>query len=213
MIKLNKDSEQATKDKANIAVLQDNNATARAKDDAFSKLYGRHSQQIRIYFLKRLRDTDVAEDLLMITFVKVHKNINSYDTKMSVFSTWLYKIAKNSFIDYSRKARFEVISLDALQRKTSENNDGMEFQLDSKTLNPLQIVILDEVIKEVSNAINSIEDKKIRDLIICRYIYKMSFEEAAKTLGLKLNSTLRTAVARGKYILKKKLVRLENNIS
>jgi len=213
MTNVKKDSEQATKDKANVAVLQDINATARAKDDAFSKLYGRHNQQVRIHFLKRLRDTDVAEDLLMITFVKAHENINTYDPKVGAFSTWLYKIANNSLIDLLRKAKFEVLSLDSLQSKTSDDNDGMEFQLDSDTPNPLQILVHDEVTKQVSDAVNSIKSKKVRELMICRYIDEMSFEETAKALGLELNSTLRTAVARGKEILKKKLANLENNVS
>ena len=213
MTNVKKDSEQATKDKVNVAVLQDINATARAKDDAFSKLYGRHNQQVRIHFLKRLRDTDVAEDLLMITFVKAHENIDTYDPNAGAFSTWLYKIANNSLIDLSRKAKFEVLSLDSLQSKTSDDNDGMEFQLDSESPNPLQIIVLDEVTKQVSDAVYSIKSKKVRDLMICRYIDEMSFEETAKALGLELNSTLRTTVARGKEILKKKLANLENNVS
>ena len=213
MTNVKKDSEQATKDKVNVAVLQDINATARAKDDAFSKIYGMHNKQIRILFLKRLRDESIVEDLLMITFVKVHENINSYNPKTAVFSTWLYKIAKNTLIDYSRKAKFEVLSLEALKGKVSKEKYGMDFQIDSGVLNPCQIIVLDEVKKQVSDAVCSIDSEKIRELIICRYIYEMSYEETAKKLGVELNSTLRTAVARGREILKKKLANLENNVS
>ena len=210
---IKKESEQATKDKISVAVLQDINATARAKDEAFAELYKRHNQQVRLHFLKRMRDADVAEDLLMVTFCKVHENIASYDANEGAFSTWLYRIAKNTLIDHSRKAKFEVLSLDALTGKTSEDNDGMDFQIDSGVQNPQQLIVSSEVKEQIQDAVYSIKSKKIRDLMICRYIDELSYEETAKELGLEMNSTLRTSVRRGKNLLKKKLANLETYVS
>lgn len=206
---IRKESKQATKDKLDVSILKDANATQRDKDNAFANLYKTHNKQVSIYFLKRLRDNDVAEDLLMITFQKVYENINSYDSSVGAFSTWMYKIAKNNLIDYSRKAKFEVLSLDALQNKTSEDNDGMDFQIDSGTKTPQDIMVNSEIKQQINEAIDSIKSKKIRELMICRYIKELSFEETAKELGIELNSTLRTSVRRGKEILKSKLINLE----
>jgi len=206
---IKKDSEQAVKDKVNVAVLQDVNATARAKDEAFGKLYTRHNQQVRIHFLKRMRDSDVAEDLLMITFQKVHENIASYNSKAAAFSTWLYKIANNTLIDHSRKAKFEVLSLDALQGKTFKDNDGMEFQIDSGGANPQELIVQSEIKKQINDAVYSIKSVAIRELMICRYIDDLSYKEIADKLGIKSNSTLRTSVLRGKNILREKLTNLK----
>ena len=210
---IKKVSEQATKDKVSVSILQDINATAREKDEAFAVLYKTHNQQVRLHFLKRLRDADVAEDLLMVTFCKVHENIHSYDENEAAFSTWMYRIAKNTLIDHSRKAKFEVLSLDALTGKTSEDNDGMDFQIDSGVQNPQQLIVSSEVKEQIEDAVYSIKSKKIRDLMICRYIDELSYEETAKELGLEMNSTLRTSVRRGKNILKKKLANLETYVS
>jgi len=210
---IKKDSEQAVKDKVNVAVLQDVNATAIAKDEAFGKLYARHNQQVRIHFLKRMRDTDIAEDLLMVTFQKVHENIASYNSKAAAFSTWLYKIARNTLIDHSRKAKFEVLSLDALQGKTSEDNDGMDFQIDSGVANPQELIVQSEVKQQINDAVYSIKSEKIRDLMICRYIDELSYKETADKLGLEMNSTLKTSVRRGKNILKNKLANLKTYAS
>lgn len=199
-----KDSEQATKDKLCVAILQDENSSSREKERAFNELYSRHNQQVRIHFLKKLRESDVAEDLLMVTFQKVHENIQSYDSQYA-FSTWMYKIANHTLIDFTRKAKFEVLSLDALTGKTSEDNDGMDFQIDSGVANPEQIIVHSEVVAEIQNAINSLKSKKVRDLMICRYIKELSYEETAKELGIEDNSTMRTSVRRGKDSLKKKL--------
>jgi len=203
-----KDSEQATKDKLCVAILQDENSSSREKERAFNELYSRHNQQVRIHFLKKLRESDVAEDLLMVTFQKVHENIQSYDSQYA-FSTWMYKIANHTLIDFTRKAKFEVLSLDALTGKTSEDNDGMDFQIDSGVANPEQIIVHSEVVAEVHNAINSLKSGKIRDLMVCRYIKELSYEETAKELGLEDNSTMRTSVRRGKDALKKKLKHLK----
>jgi len=203
-----KDSEQATKDKLCVAILQDENSSSREKERAFNELYSRHNQQVRIHFLKKLRESDVAEDLLMVTFQKVHENIQSYDSQYA-FSTWMYKIANHTLIDFTRKAKFEVLSLDALTGKTSEDNDGMDFQIDSGVANPEQIIVHSEVVAEVHNAIDSLKSGKIRDLMVCRYIKELSYEETAKELGLEDNSTMRTSVRRGKDDLKKKLKHLK----
>lgn len=202
-----KDSIQAVKDKANFLVLQNDNSSLRDKERAFNEFYSRHNNQIRVFFLKNLRDSDVAEDLLMITFQKVHENIDLYDSQYAV-STWMYNIARNSLIDFTRKAKFEVLSLDALSVKTSEDNDGMDFQIDSGVANPEQKIIKSEVIAEIHNAVNSLKSGKVRDLMICRYIKELSYEETAKELKLELNSTMRTSVQRGKNALREKLQHL-----
>jgi RNA polymerase sigma factor (sigma-70 family) len=210
---IKKDSEQAVKDKISVAVLQDANATARTKDNAFGVLYKTHNQQVRIHFLKRLRDADVADDLLMVTFCKVHENINSYNANAGAFSTWLYKIANNTLIDHSRKDKFEVLSLDSLIGKTSEYNDGMEFQIDSGIQNPQELIVHKEVKDQIKEAVYSIKSKSVRDLMICRYIDELSYKDAANKLGLEMSSTLRTSVRKGKKILKNKLENLKTYAS
>lgn len=205
-------SEQAIRDGKLVDILRNENSSSRELESAFNELYQRHNKQVNIFFLKRLRDVDVAEDLLMITFQKVHENINSYDSNSGVFSTWLYKIASNTLIDYTRKAKFEVLSLDALSGKTSDDNDGMDFQIDSGYLNPEQVIVKSEVTKQVHAAIHSMKNQKVRDIMICRYIDELSFEETAEKLGLEDNSTLRVNIRRGKKILEGKLAGLKEFI-
>lgn len=213
-MKVKKDSEQATKDKDLVAVIQDKNSTNREKDNAFTKLYATHSNGVKFYFLKRMKDKDTAQDLIMITFEKAHRNIDSYNPDLGAFSTWIYKIAKNALIDLSRKANFEVISLDSLSQKASENNEGMDFQIDGDVSTPEDEMIASEIKKEVYEALDSLKSEKIRDLVICRYIKGMSFKEISEELGLKLNSSPRVLSRRGVEELSEKLAHLKTrNIS
>ena len=198
-------SKQSIEDRGLIAVLQDVNATGREKEKAFNQLYSNHQRQVLVYFLKKVSDTEVAEDLKMVTFEKVHANIANYNPEYA-FSTWMYKIAKNTLIDNSRKAQHEVLSIDLLSGRTSEGNDGMEFQIPSDVLDPEQGLVRNEEISQVRDAIDTIENDLIRELMTHRFISDLSFKQIAKKMGIENNSTLRVNISRGKDILKEILV-------
>lgn len=195
-------STQAEKDLVMVAVLTSETASNRDKQKAFNELYARHQRQVGIYFLKQVKDVDSAEDLKMVTFEKVHEKIASYDSKASVFSTWMYTIAKNVLIDHKRRDKFEVLSIDTLATKVSENHDGMEFQIIGDSLSPEQEMVRDENIESIRKAINSIENEKIKRIMTYRFIDELSFKEIAELEGVSEDcSTLRVNSKRGQKIL------------
>src|SRR3989338_1254753 len=51
-------------------------------------------------FLKNPQD---AEDLAQDTFLKIYLNLRYFDEKKGEFKNWIFKIAKNIFIDFLRK--------------------------------------------------------------------------------------------------------------
>ena len=196
-------SKQAIEDGQLTAILQSEETTEREKQRAFEALYSRHQRQLEYYFMKQVYDKKTAEDLKMITFEKVHAHIASYDDKYA-FSTWMYKIALNSLIDHKRKDNFQELSLDGLSEKTSEDNSGLEFQLDAGVKTPEQEMISRQNISSVRAGIEKIKNKKVRRLMKYRYIDELSFEEIAEKEGVdKGCSTLRVSVRRGKKELKK----------
>ena len=199
-------SKRATEDKKLVEVLQNKKATDREKQKAFEELYSRHQSQMSFYFKKNVKDHEVAEDLKMVVFQKVHLSIGGYDKKTAVFSTWLYKIALNTLIDHKRKEKIEVLSLNALADKTSEDNDGMEFQILSDAVTPEEKMVRDEKAKAVRIAINSIKSESIRRIMELRFLKEMSFEEIAEVEGIDDNSTLRVTVMRGQNMIKDSLV-------
>jgi RNA polymerase sigma factor (sigma-70 family) len=197
-------SKQSIEDRGLIAVLKNDKSSSREKEKAFNQLYSNHQRQVLVYFLKKVKDSETAEDLKMMTFEKVHKHIKKYSPEFA-FSTWLYKIARNTLIDDSRKAQFEVLSIDALSGKTSEDNDGMKFQIKSDKRNPAQEMERDERITSVHDAIDSIDNELIKKLMKHRFVSDLSFDQIAEEMEIPNNSTLRVNISRGKGILKKKL--------
>lgn len=199
-------SKQATSDAELVKVLQDENSTSREKQKAFENIYSIHQRQLGNYFQKAVRDNDTADDLKMVTFQKIHSNINAYNPTLGVFSTWMYKIALNTLIDHKRKDKFEELSLDTLSTKTTDENEGMDFQLKCDSRTPEEEMIREQNIKAVRKAIASIDNDNIRKLMTYRYIQELNFKEIAELEGFdKDHSTLRVNIVRGQKILKEML--------
>jgi RNA polymerase sigma-70 factor, ECF subfamily len=83
---------------------------------AFAEMYDRYSGAINGVILRIVRDSEASQDVLQDTFVKVWKNIQSYDSTKGSFFTWMLNIARNASIDSLRKlkkeARTEIQNLD-----------------------------------------------------------------------------------------------------
>jgi RNA polymerase sigma factor (sigma-70 family) len=189
-------SKQAVKDSELIAILQ-GESTGRAKEGAFNQLYSNHERQLLMFFKQRIHNEEDAEDLRSTTFIKVHSSIDSFKPDEVVFSTWLYKIATNTLIDFTRKKELDVISIDALSTKLDDTENGFgEFQIKCDTQNPEQVMISEQETDKIMKLVDSIENEVVRTLFKKRLLEGLSFEETAVQMGLKNSSTLRITIKR-----------------
>jgi RNA polymerase sigma-70 factor (ECF subfamily) len=80
---------------------------------AFGQLYRRVSPSLYAYLLRLTRDRPRAEDLLQVTFVKMHRARCSYIPGAPPVP-WIFAIARRAFLDERRtgKSRFEDLSPD-----------------------------------------------------------------------------------------------------
>jgi RNA polymerase sigma-70 factor, ECF subfamily len=80
---------------------------------AFDEIYRRVSPPLYSYLLRLTRDRPRAEDLLQITFVKVHRARSSYILGAPLVP-WMLAIARRAFLDERRmkKSRYEDLSQD-----------------------------------------------------------------------------------------------------
>lgn len=73
------------------------------KDDkAFTFLYDMYSKSLFSVISLLVRNTEEAEDVLQEVFVKIWKNLDSYDESKGRFYTWIINIARNTSIDKLR---------------------------------------------------------------------------------------------------------------
>ena len=91
--------------------------------------------------LKMVNNTSDAEDLTIEAFGKAFKNLQQY-TPSYAFNTWLFKIATNNCIDFIRKKRLAVMSMD----QGFSNADGESVRIDAKAAvnNPEESMMHDQ---------------------------------------------------------------------
>lgn len=78
-----------------------------ADEPAFAEMYDRYSGALNGIITRIVRDEEAARDVLQDTFLKVWKNIRSYDSSKGSFFTWMLNIARNTSIDSLRKLKKE----------------------------------------------------------------------------------------------------------
>ena len=73
------------------------------KDErAFTIMYDMYSKSLFSVISNLIKDTQDAEDVLQEVFVKIWKNMDSYNQSKGRFYTWILNISRNSAIDKLR---------------------------------------------------------------------------------------------------------------
>ncbi|MFT5818866.1 MAG: RNA polymerase sigma-70 factor (ECF subfamily) [Crocinitomix sp.] len=75
-------------------------------------------------FIKsRIQSQELAEDLLQEVFIKIHANLNSLDEGANLVS-WIYRITRNTIIDYYRKKKRLVYQEDIEDKFPEESEES-----------------------------------------------------------------------------------------
>lgn len=97
---------------------------------AFEEIYRRVSRSLFAYLLRLTRDRPRAEDLLQVTFVKVHRARSSYLVGAPLMP-WILAIARRTFLDERRmkKSRYEDLSSDGKLPERPAVHEAMNDEL------------------------------------------------------------------------------------
>ena len=77
-------------------------AVQKGDSSAFGLLVERYEPKLLRYAKKFLFDYEDGKDIVQEVFIKAYSNIQSFDSGRS-FSSWIYRIAHNEFINAIRK--------------------------------------------------------------------------------------------------------------
>jgi len=151
---------------------------------AYAQLMDRYRDSIYFMLLKMVNNRDDADDLTIEAFGKAFNKLHQY-TPNYAFSTWLFKIASNNCIDFIRKKKKNLLSLD----KPFEGNDGGEMTMDvpSGTLDPEEIYIREQKKILMHGVVEKLKPR-YRTLVELRYFKEYSYEEIAQELDLPLGT-------------------------
>ncbi len=165
---------------------------------SYAELLDRYKDAIYFMLLKMVNNKSDAEDLTIEAFGKAFKNIHQY-TPNYAFSTWLFKIATNNCIDFIRKKKANLVSID----QTSEDLEGPTTSptahLQSSNLDPEEQLIKEQSIKLIQEVVGTLKPR-YRKLIELRYFREFSYEEIAEELNLPIG-TVKAQLFRARELL------------
>jgi len=157
-------------------------ALKRNERTAFEFLYDHYSGALFNIISKTLRDEEKAADVLQESFLKIWKNIASYNPEKGRLFTWIMNIARNGAIDAvrveGRKPAMDDIDDKAIQNEKDVSEDSLTTSSEMKA-------IIDMLRPE----------RKI--LIDMAYFQGYTHEEISEELGIPLGtvkSRIRTAL-------------------
>jgi RNA polymerase sigma factor (sigma-70 family) len=151
---------------------------------AYAELMDRYRDSVYFMLLKMVNNRDDADDLTIEAFGKAFKRLHQY-TPTYAFSTWLFKIASNNCIDFIRRKKMVVFSID----KKYENDEGGELNMDIKAdgMNPEENMVKKQKVQHMHEIVDKLKPR-YRTLVELRYFEELSYEEIAEKLDLPLGT-------------------------
>lgn len=181
------------KQKLDIQELSDNELIKLIKKgnkDFYKEIVRRYQKKLFVYIYHLSRNREEAEDILQNVFIKVLKNVKSFDVERK-FSSWIYRIAHNESVNYiKRKSSKKFISLDDI----STVKDKLETSSDEES--PDEFWFRRELRRDMHVALDKLP-QKYREVLVLRYFMNKSYEEMSDILGKPAN-TIGTLLNRAK---------------
>lgn len=145
---------------------------------AIDELLIKYQRIALMYALKMTKDIDDAADVVSEGFIRVHRAIARFQVN-SAFSTWLFKILRNCFLDNRKKRRVNVVaSLDA----PFESQDCSYFvQPVDDTESAFDTSCRSEFSGVVQGALERLPTHQ-RDLLLMYHVNEMTYDEIARQL-------------------------------
>lgn len=171
-------------------------ARDRGNYKAYADLMSAYREPLYLLLLRMTHNTTTASDLTVDTFSKAFCQLHRY-APTGTFSSWLFSIGVNTYIDYIRKRRLDTVSLSNMQR--SQDNDFVEYQIPSGSPNPEERLIRqqrDEALRKVVDQLK----QPYKEIIELRYYEEYSYEQIAEKLGIPIG-TVKVRLSRAKTLL------------
>ena len=144
-------------------------SAVRGNRKAFRELFDRYFQALYNYALTLTRDPALAEDITQETFIRAHNNLSKLGPPWN-FHAWIFRLARNYFIDLIRK-----------ERDLEELED--ERQVISTGPSPERETFSREVSDRVHSTLASLPDRQ-REILVLRELQGFSYSEIGQIMAL-----------------------------
>ncbi len=149
------------------------------------QLYKSYCDAMYCVALQYVKDVNDAEDVLQEAFIKAFKNLHQFKAEVT-FGAWLKRIVINKSIDFLKKKRQLLVSIDEGYLQIADNEDW----------NVEQEVTLQEVVQAIEQL-----PEKYKYVVMLYLLEGYDHSEIAQILSISENMS-RTHLFRGKKKLK-----------
>lgn len=134
------------------------------------EIYRKYAPQVKRYVFSLCQNPDLAEDITADVFCKAIENIDSF--KSGRMLTWLCAIARNTYIDHTRKKENRNLPLShELQKQLMDERTTPESDFLKKT----DRLTLYRQLQRL--------ESEMKDVVYLRIFAELSFKEIGELLG------------------------------
>lgn len=166
--------------------------------EAFNRIYDSYSKSLYGYLLKVLKRSEVAEEILQETFLKMIDKIEYFKMGEDIeksFKGWLFRLSTNLTFDYLRKQK---IKKKYQEKLIGENNDE----------NPLHQIIEAEKKTVFENMVKRLKASD-RMFLSLKVYHGFSYMEISRMIGISENA-VKQRFFRAKMALKDLSLKMES---
>ncbi len=164
--------------------------TQQKKKEAFGVLVIRYERKLLRYGKRFLFNYESIEDAVQNIFIKVYRNIQSFDPSKK-FSSWIYRIAHNEFINIIKRSKKESFLF-------FEADTIFSFPSKESTLREIETKEEKKVLEKHLNKLKP----KYREPLIFYYFEDKNYEDISDILKIPI-STVGIRLKRGRDQIKK----------
>jgi len=152
-----------------------------------------------------------AEDLTQEVFLKLYRNLASFDTQKGSFNTWITTLARNLLVDHFRRTRLERAT-DSLDASLSPEDDGPSMADRLADPRPSQEAHASglELKVRIQQALAQLSPE-LREAVVLRDLEDMDYKEIAQVLRIP-EGTVKSRISRGRGELARLLQRIEGQV-
>jgi RNA polymerase sigma-70 factor (ECF subfamily) len=144
----------------------------RGDADAFTLIMRQYERAVFTYVLRLVRDRQLAEDLTQEIFFRAFRSLRRFSSK-SLFTTWLFQLAKNRVIDELRAIERRPRGVDLEQVPTLRTTEA-----------PAEVRETVDAVWRAVGALNA----DLKMALLLRDVVGLPYEEIADTLEITVST-------------------------
>ncbi len=171
---------------------------------AFNTLIRKHETRAYQYAFRLTRNPEEAADVVADAFVRIYNALHNFKGQ-SAFTTWMYRILTNCYLDVKKKEKNKVTT--SLEAVMLTPDGEMERQIEDDAPSPYEDTERSERERSIENAVSLLPEYQ-RAMIVMYHAESMTYEEIAAALDLPVG-TVKSRLNRARVSLRELLVKDE----